>query len=333
MKTLISLFLSSICVLVIQAQNPYESIGIKDVQVLTLSNGKYNEFFTNDTLVQIGSALLNTQTKKIVSFIEQDSLETTSSFEPQLVSRWMTSDPHAEKYYEWSPYNYCYNNPIIYIDPDGRDGRLSVEENEEDKVNNVTYETTVWVYGNNEQANKTAADANGHFQQLKEDGQTSYSYVDDDGVTWNVSLNVEYKVTEDISSDTKVADLSSDAMASISGFQDGDNVISASEPPPAGTIESMITDNTAVAGLKGTQVHATMHMLGFPDTYGSTPVSGKDVMDGPKGTTISPQHYKNFVNGYKSWKDVYSFTGRLKQDGNKSSVVIRASEGLGYPNR
>ena len=31
-----------------------------------------------------------------------------------------TPDPLAEKYYSWSPYIYCMNNPMKYIDPDGR---------------------------------------------------------------------------------------------------------------------------------------------------------------------------------------------------------------------
>ncbi|MGN1217544.1 MAG: RHS repeat domain-containing protein, partial [Phocaeicola sp.] len=35
------------------------------------------------------------------------------------VGRFATVDPMAEKYYFWSPYAYCLDNPIKYIDPNG----------------------------------------------------------------------------------------------------------------------------------------------------------------------------------------------------------------------
>ena len=37
------------------------------------------------------------------------------------IQRWTTPDPLAEKYYDLSPYAFCNNNPINFVDKDGMD--------------------------------------------------------------------------------------------------------------------------------------------------------------------------------------------------------------------
>ena len=41
------------------------------------------------------------------------------------LGRWLTPDPLADKYPGWSPYNYCLNNPLKLVDPDGNDPGLA----------------------------------------------------------------------------------------------------------------------------------------------------------------------------------------------------------------
>ena len=64
-----------------QAQNPYQSLGVEE-DPLTLSNGRYNEFFPNDTLVEVGSVLLNTHTGKVVAFLKVDTLYAEADLKP-----------------------------------------------------------------------------------------------------------------------------------------------------------------------------------------------------------------------------------------------------------
>ena len=42
------------------------------------------------------------------------------NYDPAL-GRWMNIDPHADNYYNSSPYTYALNNPLYFVDPDGMD--------------------------------------------------------------------------------------------------------------------------------------------------------------------------------------------------------------------
>jgi hypothetical protein len=102
------------------AQQPFKKYGYK-VKVATLSKGKYVEHFDQDTIVQIGTVMFNRRSGRIVSFVEYDTTLGEYSLQPDLVSRWMSPDPLAHEFYSESPYNFVHNNPIKYMDPDGRE--------------------------------------------------------------------------------------------------------------------------------------------------------------------------------------------------------------------
>ena len=100
------------------AQNPYADIG-KTTEVLTLSNGKYQEIIPNDTLVRIGTVLFNTQTEEIAAFLPDDSTNTEGVVEADAASRFLSVDPIAREYPELTPYQFAGNTPIQAIDMDG----------------------------------------------------------------------------------------------------------------------------------------------------------------------------------------------------------------------
>ena len=75
--TLITLLYGS----TLQAQNPYESLGV-ETEVLTLSKGKYKEFHPNDTIVQIGTVMLNTITGEVVAFVDVDTVYSEATLKP-----------------------------------------------------------------------------------------------------------------------------------------------------------------------------------------------------------------------------------------------------------
>ncbi|ELM3645199.1 hypothetical protein SL053_002271 [Flavobacterium psychrophilum] len=104
----------------IQAGNPFAKYGYK-AKVATLSKGKYLEFHDLDSIVTIGTSRWHVDNKKIVGDIVIDSLNVDAQPIGDAPGMWMSPDPLSEEFPSYSPYSYCFNNPLKFVDPDGRE--------------------------------------------------------------------------------------------------------------------------------------------------------------------------------------------------------------------
>lgn len=102
--------------------NPFARLGYK-ADVYTF--GEKKEFHDQEEIVEIGEILFNTKTNEVVGFA--DDTDSLIELKPELQS--MSIDPLCEKYYSISPYAYCMNNPVKYIDPDGKDVAILIAKN------------------------------------------------------------------------------------------------------------------------------------------------------------------------------------------------------------
>ena len=91
-----------------------------------LYNTKEKQEFIHNT-----SSLINTQSSATYT---SNYLDYGARFYNPVTARWNTQDPMAEKYQRFSPYNYCVNNPINFIDPKGEAWTPTFKTTEDGKV-------------------------------------------------------------------------------------------------------------------------------------------------------------------------------------------------------
>ncbi|POS00520.1 RHS repeat-associated protein, partial [Flavobacterium croceum DSM 17960] len=101
------------------------------------------------------------------------------------IGRWMNIDPLAEKHPEISPYIYCKNNPVVFVDPDGRDFGIYID----------FVKGTVTIKGTYYATSADQASANQATNYWKnQSGKFNYSFTDENGNKQSFAINYDLSV-------------------------------------------------------------------------------------------------------------------------------------------
>jgi hypothetical protein len=141
----------------LQNKSPYAIFGDSSQTLMTEQERtlKHTLEIENPNNEESASRLeLNMQTGKVKLFDKKGSLISELLLQPDQLTRFMTIDRYAEKYYGLTPYQYAANNPIKFIDVNGDSIWVSTNTTVTNPDGTTSVQTNRYYYGQ---------DANGNY--------------------------------------------------------------------------------------------------------------------------------------------------------------------------
>ena len=120
--------------------SPYAIFGDSSVVLLTeheRSNKQFMEIINSDKKSEIHKIEFDQKNGRIRLYNKRGSLLSEAILDPENISRFLTEDPKAEKYWGWSPYNFVKGNPIRNTDPRGDTVRVTGSESANNRFNGI----------------------------------------------------------------------------------------------------------------------------------------------------------------------------------------------------
>jgi len=110
------------------------------------------------------------------------------------LSIWLSVDPMSDKYPSMSPYNYCANNPVILVDPDGQDYETVIDE----KAGTITIVAKYYTTKENKDRVQKAVDVwngqSGKYEMVMGEGKDQKKYT----VNFKLTVEGEYNTNVEV---------------------------------------------------------------------------------------------------------------------------------------
>ena len=164
----------------LQNRNPYSIFG-SDGILLTTEYERKREYKPDITKKDKTSSLtkleLDTQTGIATLSDKNGKILTQKQPDTKEKARWLSVDPLSEKYYDLSPYNYCGNSPLRYVDLTGTEMaeyiEVTINSNGTYTVVQGTADSDKNIYIINKEGERTG--------KIVGEMLTEYSFHDEDG--------------------------------------------------------------------------------------------------------------------------------------------------------